>query len=473
MFHINEATVPGLQSAMSRGELNSRELVLHYLSRIAAVDRCDGGLNSVLELNPDALFIADALDAMRAEGNLLGPLHGIPVMVKDNISTHDKMHTSAGSVALQNNYARRDAHIVKLLREAGAVILGKTNMIEFANFMTDGKMPMGYSSRGGTTLNPYDKTANPSGSSTGSAVAVSANLCAAAVGTETCGSIMSPAQVNGVVGIKPTLGLLSRSGVIPISYTFDTAGPMTRTVTDAAIMLGAMAGKDEDDPATYNAERMDYTRYLDKDGLKGARIGISRTYIEEADKEKIEILEKLIPVLKQHGARCVDLPDHTLKAGDKYWPITKNEFKSAMNYYLSEFGGPDAPKNLQEIITYNKNHAIEALQYGQSNLIHTQNNASGALTEAEYINGLLAREEMIRALDGMFTDNGVDVIFFLAGSGLSPLTGFPSMTIPVGTTQDGLPLGSFWVARRFDEGALLRVGYALEQILNARREPGV
>ena len=472
MIEIEESTILELQDAMQNNKLTSRELVLYYFSRIAEIDKCDGGLNSVLELNPDALFIADSLDEMRANGTILGPLHGIPVMLKDNISTHDKMHTSAGSVALQDNYASYDAHIVKLLREAGALILGKANMTEFANFMTDGQMPNGYSSRGRQTLNPYNKTADPSGSSTGSAVAISANLCAVAVGTETCGSIISPAQVNGIVGIKPTSGLLSRHGIIPISFTFDTPGPMTRTVTDAAVLLGIMAGRDNNDTATYNAKQVDYTQYLHKNGLDGAHIGINRMYLENADKEKTAILESLLPIMEKHGAKCVELPAHSLKPGDNYSAISRYEFKCGINNYLASMNNNKIPKNLQEIILYNQNHAKEALKYGQSGLTDAQNNSSGTLTEPEYIKAILAREEIIREYDSIYLENKVDIIFDLAGSDLPPFTGFPCMTIPAGTTgEENLPLGSFWAARRFEEKSLIRVTYALEQILNARRNP--
>jgi amidase len=471
MIKIEESTILELQDAMKKNEITSRELVLYYLSRIAEIDKCDGGLNSVLELNPDALFIADSLDEMRVNGTILGSLHGIPVMLKDNISTHDKMHTSAGSVALQDNYAPYDAHIVKLLREAGAVILGKTNMTEFANYMTD-NMPCGYSSKGGQTLNPYNKNSTPGGSSSGSGVAVSANLCSVAVGTETCGSIIYPSQVNGIVGIKPTMGLLSRHGIIPISFTFDTPGPMTRTVTDAAVLLGVLAGKDGNDPATCKSKQVDYTQYLDKNGLDGARIGISRMFLENADEEKTAILESIIPVLQEHGADCVELPAHELTSGEKFGAIMTNEFKCGINNYLASMNNNKIPKNLLEIILYNQNNAREALKYGQSTLINCQNTTSGNLTEPEYLNAIVKREEIIRGFDGIFTDNKVDVIFFLAGTGLPAFTGFPSMTIPVGTTdEDNLPLGSFWAARRFDEKSLIRVTYALEQILNARRNP--
>lgn len=470
MIKIEESTIIELQDAMQKNEINSRKLTLYYLSRIAEIDKCIGGLNSVLELNPDALFIADTLDEMRSNGTVLGPLHGIPVMLKDNIGTGDKLHTSAGSVALQDNYSPYDAHIVKLLREAGALILGKTNMIEFANYMSD-NMPHGYSSRGGLTLNPYDKIADPSGSSTGSAVAVSANLCAAAVGTETCGSIISPSCANGIVGIKPTMGLLSRHGIIPLSFTLDTPGPMARTVTDAAVMLGIMAGKDENDPATFRSKKMDYTQYLDKNGLSGIRMGIHRMFSENSDKDYLDLMENIINIMKERGAECVEIPAHKLQSGEKFGAIMNHEFKCGINDYLASMRNSNIPQTLREIILYNQNHSQEALKYGQNKLIYCQNNTSGTLTEPEYINAILKREELIQEFDSLFTDNKVDVMFCLSVTGLPAMTGFPSMTLPVGMGENNLPYGLFWTARRFHEASLIRVTYAVEQILNARQKP--
>lgn len=464
-------SIHDIHTAYKQKKLTVRQLVLIYLSRIAETDKCEGGLNSVIEINPDALFIADMLDEKLKNDEEMPPLFGIPVLLKDNISTGDKMHTSAGSVALADNYALFDAHIVKRLREAGALILGKANMIEFANYMAD-NMPLGYSSRGGQTFNAYDRAATPSGSSTGSAVAVSANLCVVAVGTETCGSIISPSKANGIVGIKPTLGLLSRHGIIPISFTLDTPGPMARTVADAAILLGAMAGKDDNDAATSSSQQMDYMKYLDKNGLKKARIGISRMFLENANEEQLAIMENAISVMRENGAKCIELPEHDLSSGSKFAPIMKYEFKCGINNYLASLANKgNVPKTLQEIILYNQNNAKEALKYGQNTLINAQIHASGALTEPEYINVMLEREEIIHGFDSIFLENKVDVIFSLAGTGLPALTGFPSMTIPIGMTKDNLPFGSFWIARRHDETALLKVAYAVEQILGLDLKP--
>ncbi len=307
MFNIEEASINYLQDAMSKGEVTSRELVLLYLERIAKYDKSGPKLNSVLEINPDALFIADAMDHERETTGVRGPLHGIPVLLKDNINTHDKMHTSAGSVALADLYAPYDAFLVMKLRDAGAVILGKANMTEFANYMADG-MPNGYSSRGGQVLNPYNAEKDPSGSSTGSAVAVSANLCTVAVGTETCGSIIGPAYMSGIVGIKPTVGLISRYGIIPISNSQDTAGPLARTVEDAAILLGELAGMDQNDPATWASRGRaysDYTQFLDKNGLKGARIGICLNGFDRASSGEQKVISSAIDVMEKSKAVLV------------------------------------------------------------------------------------------------------------------------------------------------------------------------
>jgi len=465
MLNLENHTIHDLQKAMQDNQLTSRQLTLHYLSRIAQYDKCEGGLNSVLEINPDALVIADTLDEMRANGNVLSPLHGIPVLIKDNISTADKMRTSAGSLALLDNYALEDAPIVKKLREAGALILGKTNLTEFSNYMTN-NMPNGYSSRGGQTYNPYDKTKDPSGSSTGSAVAVSANLCAIAIGTETCGSIVSPAQENGIVGIKPTARLWSNHGIIPISFTFDTAGPMAKTVTDAAILLEALSNEDK---------RVEYSKYLDKNALKGARIGIRRAstewHNEERRAEFNSFEDNIIGILNENGAICVDLPEYLPQIHTERSVIMNSELKCGINSYLLKYGNKNAPKNLQEIVLFNQNHANATLKYEQSHLLNCQNNASGNLTEPEYINAILKREEVIREFDEFFDKHNVDVIFDFAGTGISAFTGFPSMSIPIGMKKDGVPAGSIWMARRFDEKSLLRVTYAVEQLLNARKDP--
>ncbi|MGZ4112943.1 MAG: amidase family protein, partial [Tumebacillaceae bacterium] len=336
-----EATIEDLQEKMASGEVTSAQLVLLYFDRIARFDKNGPKLNSVLELNPDALFIAEALDLERQVKGPRGPLHGIPVLVKDNIDTGDKMHTSAGSLALANSYAAEDSFVAKQLRAAGAVILGKANMTEWANFMTV-NMPNGFSSRGGQVLNPYGPGQfDVGGSSSGSGSSVAANLATVAVGSETSGSILSPAGRNSLVGIKPTVGLVSRTGIIPIAHSQDTAGPMARTVADAAILLGALTGVDERDPATLSSEGRylsDYTTCLDANGLQGARIGIARDYYfaEELDEEQLALIEAAIEVLKQAGAEVIDsIAIENAKEIDDNYDVLVYEFKPALNAYLS------------------------------------------------------------------------------------------------------------------------------------------
>lgn len=469
------ATIREIHQAYLEKRLTVRELVLTYLSRIAQFDSCARGLRSVLEVNPDALFIADGMDQKLASGAELPPLFGIPILLKDNINTADRLHTSAGSVALQDNYAPYDAHIVKRLRQAGALILGKANMTEFANYMTREGMPSGYSSRGGQVINPYNHEKTPSGSSSGSAVAVAAGLCTVAVGTETAGSIMSPAGHNGIVGVKPTLGLVGRSGIVPISSTHDTAGPMARTVEDAAVLLSVLAGEDPDDSATCVRpfpSPVDYAKCLDAQGLKGVRIGVnrSRTHVEPvAPEEDRAIFDRLLGALSKAGADLIDHVD--VEATPAIRHIMMGEFKACMNYYLSTLGEKSKMKTLRDIIECNQAHAATALKYGQSILLDAQNETSGSMTEPEYIQALLAREKAIAQLDTLFDKNGIDVMLCEAHTNIAPFTGFPSMTIPIGQREDKMPMSSYWMARRFDEARLLKVVYAAGQILDLRLRP--
>ena len=438
-------TIYQMAEAIRNGVLTSRELVSQYLSKIET----NKHLNTVIELNPDALTIAGDLDIA---ADKKGALYGVPILVKDNINTGDRMHTSAGSVALAENIAPEDAPIVRLLREAGAVILGKTNMTEFANYMTDGSMPNGYSSRGGQTLNLFDPESDPSGSSTGSAVAVAAGLCAAAIGTETCGSIISPAQCAGIVGIKPTIGLVSSSGVIPISFTLDTPGPMVRCVEDAGLLLGVLARREYSN--RYGAE------------LSDIRIGICRMFTNDTDSEWLAANERLVGIMCGLGAECIELPEHSIKVGKFMYHITKNEFKYGINTYLKTLCNPALPQNLRDIIEFNERHSEIALKYGQDNLVDAYKTTSGEMTETLYAEALIMREDAIRDFNKLFNENRIDVFFmFAANSGLGAWTGFPSMTIPIGRTSKGLPIGSFFVARRYGEDILLRVTREIESAL--------
>ena len=446
-YILNDMTIAQMKSAILKNELSSRELVTRYL---AAIEKSKN-LNAIIEINPDAAAIAERLDSSK---NKEGLLHGIPVLLKDNISTADNMHTSAGSVALAENIAPMDAPIVSALRRAGAVILGKANMTEFANYMSH-KMPNGYSSRGGQTLNFFDHEADPSGSSSGSAVAVAADLCAAAVGTETCGSIISPAQQAGIVGLKPTLGLLSGEAIVPISFTLDTAGPMCRNVEDTALLLGVLAGKN-------------YSPEAGTD-LKGMRVGVCRNSLkEEYSPEWIAANEKLIPLMKSLGAVCVDLPDHAID-GEFFIPIMRNEFKYAINRYLRSMANngimPAIPRTLGEIIAYNRENAETALKYGQDILVTAEEKASGTMTESEYTEAMKTREAAACSLEAIFAENNLDIFFMTEGDFRIITTGFPGVTIPVGRTLKGLPVGSFFVARKFREDTLLRAAGAIERAL--------
>lgn len=465
---IQEATITELQEGMNQKQLTARELVLFYLSRIAQIDQCEGGLNAVLEINPDALFIADMLDDERKRGRVRSSLHGIPIMLKDTINTADKMHTSAGSLALADNLAPYDAHVVIRLREAGAIILAKTNVTEFANFMGE-NMPAGYSSRGGQVISPYNRDCSPSGSSTGSAVAVAAGLCTAALGTENFGSINFPAQQNGIVGMKPTMGLVSRYGNVPTTNTLDIIGPMAGSVMDAAILLGVVAGRDENDPATWTlceGQPTDYTEFLDQDGLKDARIGIDQEKWDALTGAKQRAFNKLLSTLKEAGAMIVDVKDVSdIISESDIDPVFFYESKSCMNAYLSTLRSDLTCISVQEIIDFNQKHASQALKYGQPMLLHIQNKTSGSLTEPEYLESLLKRERAIQALDGIFDVHKVDALLCTQCEIVAPITGFPSMSIPIGSGENRIPIGSYWIAKRYDEAALLRITGAVEGLL--------
>jgi len=476
MQDVHYASIKEIHSSFIKKKLTVRQLVMAFLSRIADIDKCANGTNAVLEINPDALFIAHELDEKLtndfSNGGEIPPLFGIPVLLKDNINTRDRLHTSAGSLALADNYAPYDAHIVTALRKAGALILGKANMTEFANWMSKDGMPSGYSSRGGQVLNPYNRTITPSGSSSGSAVAVAAGLCTISIGTETSGSIMYPASYNGITGIKPTMGLVGRSGIIPITGTMDTAGPMARSVTDAALLLNVLAGFDPDDPAAYRRRAVDYTANLDRGALRNMRIGINR-WREENDEEQNDedraIFTGLCVKLSEAGAILVDHTD----MGNNPWAtkILQYEFKASMNHYLSTIRGCTEIKTLKDIVDYNQAHAAAALRYGQGRLLDAENTTTGTYTEAGYIEALNEREKAIAEMDRVLDENRLDLMLCETTSNIAPFTGFPSMTIPIGQRKDKFPIGSCWIARRFDEAALIRAAYAAEQLLDLHLKP--
>lgn len=490
-FALDELSVSDLQSAMRTGAMTSRSIAEQYLARIAEVDHAGPSLRSVIELNPDALAIADARDRERREGRVRGPLHGIPVLVKDNVDTADRMHTTAGSLALAGSIAPRDAFIIQRLREAGAVILGKTNLSEWANFRST-KSTSGWSGRGGQTRNPYVLDRNPCGSSSGSGAAVAANLAPLAVGTETDGSIVCPASTCGIVGVKPTLGLVSRSGIIPIAHSQDTAGPMARSVTDAAILLGVLAGVDRDDAATApgaGKAHADYTTFLAADGLAGARIGVARNYFSFNDRVDA-VMAEAIAAMKHAGAIIVDPANITTrgKYDDSEFEVLLYEFKADLNAYLAKLP-PGQPRTLAALIEFNEaNRDREMPFFGQE--IFTMAQKKGPLSTPAYRKALaknlrLARAEGIDATlkrhrlhaivaptaNPAWPTDHVNGDHFTGGSSTpAAVAGYPSITVPAGFVA-GLPVGMSFFASAWSEPTLLRIAYAFEQVTKARRAP--
>jgi amidase len=491
---MDELTISDMQSKMMSGDLTARKLVEMYWERVEAIDKSGPHINSVIELNPDAFEIADALDAERASGKKRGPLHGIPVLIKDNIDTHDKMQTTSGSLALEGNIARRDAFIVKQLRKAGAVILGKTNLSEWANFR-DKKSTSGWSSRGGLTRNPYALDRTACGSSSGSGAAVAANLCAAAIGTETDGSIICPSQTNGIVGLKPTLGLLSRSGIIPIAHSQDTPGPMTRTVADAALMLGALAGFDERDPATRSSMKRglkDYTPFLDLNGLNGARIGVARNLFGSDERVK-KIIESCLEVMKTLGAVLIDpanVPNHDKFAKSEV-EVLLYEFKADLNKYLASLGPKVRVKTMEDVIRFNEENKERVMPYfGQGYMLAAQEKKS--LKSEKYLAALkknhrLARREGVDAvmkehrLDALVCPSGgpawmIDLVngdapaWDVESTSLAAVAGYPHITVPAGYIF-GLPIGISFFAQAWQEPKLIRYAYAFEQAAKVRKPP--
>ncbi len=489
-FPLEEQTIDGLQNLMKSGEMSAVEITKAYLKRIEEVDNAGVKLNAVIEVNPDAVSIAEALDQERKSGRVRGPLHGIPVLIKDNIDTGDKMMTTAGSLALEGNRATTDAFIVAELRKAGAVLLGKTNLSEWANFRST-RSSSGWSSRGGQTKNPYALDRSPCGSSSGSGSAVAANLCALAIGTETNGSICCPASTNGIVGFKPTVGLWSRSGIIPISASQDTAGPMARTVRDAAIMLGLLSAIDSTDPASSYRERnsmTDYTSFLDSNGLQGKTIGVEKSFMK--GHEAIDaLLKKALDVMSSKGATIVEVelmeamkdPD-----GDEY-NLLMYEFKDGLNRYLRNSGAK--VKSLKKVIEFNEQNAKVAMPFFKQEIL-VRSEEKEDLNSAEYkkiYERLIVKSR--KTIDQMFSSMKLDAICgptngpawcidlvngdFFTGYGMySPaaIAGYPSISVPMGEVL-GLPVGLTFFARAFQEGPLLSVAYGYEQASDLRRPP--
>lgn len=472
--HIIEKTVLELQADMASGELTAKEITLAFLEQISNYNQNGPKLNAIAEINPDALFIAESLDLERKIKGSRGPLHGIPVLIKDNIDTNDKMHTTAGSIALADHYAKEDAFLVKQLRDAGAIILGKTNLTEWANFMAVG-MPNGYSSRGGQVLNPYGPGKfDVGGSSAGTGAAIAASFAPLGIGTETSGSILSPASSNSLVGIKPTVGLISRTGIIPISSSQDTAGPMTRTVSDAALLLGALTALDSEDPATStNPDRItDYLEYLNEDGLKGKRLGVSRNYLEGLPEEELHIVEKALQDLEKLGATIVD----QVNLPTKFPNITVmiHEFKNGLNAYLKNVDQRVPVHNLLDVIQYNQQHAETALKYGQKILLDSESK-TGRLTETEYLQDRLEdiRLSQAEGIDKAMEEHNLDALLFNNnyGAGIAAKAGYPSITVPCGYTKEGKPVGITFTGLAFTEAELIELAYAYEQATKHRKAP--
>lgn len=491
-FLLLEMTIPEMQAKMDSGLLTSEQMVQLYLDRIKAIDEEGPQLNAVIEVNPDALEIARKMDAARAEGKVRGTMHGIPVMIKDNINTADKMMTTAGAAALHGNYAAEDAFLVKQLRASGAVLIGKTNLSEWANFRST-RSSSGWSSRGGQTRNPYVLDRNPCGSSSGSGAAVAANLCAVTVGTETNGSIVCPSTANGIVGIKPTVGLISRSGVIPISFSQDIAGPMGRTVTDAAIFLGALVGVDENDSKSLESEgnyKTDYTQYLDANGLQGKKIGVWRSrfgFHEQVD----AALEKALATMEAQGAELIDLEEVVENMNELWEPsglILEYEFKDGVNKYLAGATPTTGVKSLADVIAYNEANEAQAMPFFKMEILQSSE-ARGDLTEKEYLDALKLVQSSARNginntmqkhdLDAIVAPTGgpawcIDVINgdHFGGGSSSPAAwaGYPNISVPAGYVH-GLPVGLSFFGKAWSEGELISIAYAFEQATLLRKVP--
>jgi amidase len=489
-FELDEFTVADLKGAMEEGKYTSRAITKLYLDRIAAIDKAGPNLNSVIEINLEALQIAESLDEERKSGKIRGPLHGIPILIKDNIDSEDQMMTTAGALAMVGNKPSQDAFIVQRLREAGAVLLGKTNLSEWANFRST-RSSSGWSSRGGQTKNPFVLDRNPCGSSSGSGTAVSANLCAIAIGTETDGSIACPSSINGIVGIKPTVGLWSRSGIIPISHTQDTAGPMARTVSDAVMLLGPLTGIDVRDPQTNESEgkfQSDYTSFLKQNGLQGKRIGVEKSYLkvhEAVDR----LLQEAIETMRKQGAEIVEVDFREKLKGisGKEYTVLLYQFKDGVNKYLASSNAP--VKTLKEVIAFNKQNESKAMPFFKQEILESADE-KGGLDSKEYLEALdsiqsvsrkaiadTLKEHKLNCLCG--PTNGpswcTDLVNgdFFTGYGMySPaaIAGYPHISVPMGLVEE-LPVGLTFLSGAYDEGGLIEIAYAYEQASRKRKPP--
>jgi amidase len=484
---LEEMTVADLQVAMQKGQMTSEAITNWYLARISAVDP---KINSIIEVNPDAVTIARQRDRERRQRNIKGPLHGIPLVIKDNIDTADKMKTTAGSLALaEAPTPAKDAFIVERLRDAGAVLLGKTNLSEWANFR-DNDSISGWSGRGGQTRNPYILDRNPCGSSSGTGAAIAANLAAVGIGTETDGSILCPSSICGIVGLKPTVGLVSRSGIIPIAESQDTAGPMTRSVADAAVMLNVLDFVDGDDPAMKGTrEKVDYKNFLRADGLKGARIGVARDYWGRRAEVDV-VTNAALETMKRAGAVLIDIKFPNLrKFGDAEFIVLQYEFKDGLEKYLRQRGSRH--KTLNDLIKFNNDNSARELKYFKQGIFETSAK-KGSLNDKEYKEAIetcrkYSREE---GIDEAMEKNRLDAIVgpsnaptwmidtvngdcgsgYISSSSLAAVAGYPNITVPAGFARE-LPIGISFFGKAYTEGALIKLAYSFEQATKARRKP--
>lgn len=488
-FALEEITIDELQKGMRSGKFTSKSITQLYLQRIESIDKAGPTINSVIEVNPDAITIAEQMDKERRAGKVRGPLHGIPVLIKDNIDTADKMMTTAGALALVGNRSSKDSFVAKQLRDAGAVIIGKTNLSEWANFRST-RSTSGWSSRGSQTKNPYILDRNPSGSSSGSGAAVSANLCAVAVGTETDGSVIAPSSHCGIVGIKPTVGLVSRSGIIPISKTQDTAGPMARTVKDAAILLGVLAGVDSADAVTAESAgkaHRDYTSFLDANGLQGKRIGIEKSFLKGRE-DVVKIYQAAIDLLKQKGATIVEveLLKSTREVGQPEFDVLQYEFKDGVNRYLASANAK--VKSLDDVIAFNKQNEEKAMPYFKQEILESSN-AKGDLETKEYKEDVEKTTGARKIIDDLLQQNNLAAICStsIGPAGCTDLingdydtgfyfcppaamAGYPHITVPMGDVH-GLPVGLSFVAGAYQEPEIIKLAYAFEQASKKRIVP--
>ena len=492
VFELDEITITELQDGMKSGKFTARSLVEKYTARIEEIDKIGPAVNAIIEMNPDALSIADALDHERKAQGPRGPLHGVPVLIKDNIDTADRMMTTAGSLALVGSKPPKDSFVAQRLRAAGAVILGKTNLSEWANIRSS-HSTSGWSGRGGLTKNPYALDRNPCGSSSGTGAGISANLAAVGIGTETDGSIVCPSSSNGLAGIKPTVGLVSRSGIIPISHSQDGAGPMCRTVRDAAILLGALTGVDPDDAptaASAGKAQTDYAQYCDPNGLKGARIGVARKYFGFNDSVDA-LMEQSLDVLKKEGAILVDPADiETLgKFDESELLVFMYELKADLNAYLARLG-PGAPvRTLKDIIDFNdRNRQKEMPYFGQDLFVKAE--AKGPLTDKEYVDAVTKNHQLARTegIDALMDKNHLDAIVAPTGSpawltdlingdhvaggssNAAAVAGYPNINVTAGYLA-GLPVGISFFGRAWSEPVLIKLAYSFEQATKARQTP--